>query len=1281
MNLEQVVVNKARVDHCRGGFVLGLKTGCFFVRLIVGALALGVTAVQAQEINPTAYVVGTAHLDTQWNWTYVDTIREYLPRTMRDNFALFEKYPHYIFNFSGANRYRMIKEYYPADYARVKEYVAKGRWFPCGSSWEESDVNVPSSESLIRQILYGRQYFKQEFGTESAEYMLPDCFGFPASLPSILNHCGIKGFSTQKLSWGSAVGTPFAIGRWEGPDGQSVIAALKPGPYIGYISTNMSGNAKWMGDCKELGKKTGLYAIYRYYGTGDKGGAPSEDSVKWAEASATSQGPLTFVSAKADQMFRDVTDEQQSKMEVYKGDLLLTQHSSGSISSAAYMKRWNRMNEVLAGAAEKASVAAHLLGSVPYPREHLFKAWGLVLGGQFHDILPGTSVPKAYEYSLNDEVIALNTFAATLTEGVAGVARGLDTRVAGVPLVVFNPLSIDREDPVEATLALADGADVQVYDADGRPVPTQILGRTNGTARILFRARVPSVGMAVFSAVEGKAKAITSGLSVTTRSVENARYRVTLNESGDIASVFDKAAKREMLAAPARWVFTYENPAEYPAWNMDWSDRQQPPRGYVDGPAKIRVVEDGPVRVALEVERQAFNSTFIQTIRLAGGSADDRVEVSCKVAWQTKVRALRAEFPLTVSNPQATYNWELGKIARGNNNERKYEVPTHQWMDLTDTNGTYGVSILTDCKYGSDKPADNVLRLTLLYTPGTRAGYRYEAVQDWGHNEFVYGLVGHTGTWKTAGTDWTAMRLGQPMPVFQTTKHTGTLGKSFSLIQSTSDQVAVQAVKLAENNDAVIVRLQELRGEAVNNVEISACAGIKTAVEVNGVETPLRLVAVSKDKVSLNFAPYQIRSLALTLKAPASMAPVVSTPVVLPYDSDIFSLNGKKGEGAFDAAGRSLPSEMISDTVASGGIAFKIGPRDGAQLNAVVCRGQTIELPKGDGDRVYFLAAATEGDTNGVFTMGSQTVPLTIQSWGGYIGQWDTRRFKGDWKLDRLDCGFIKRDPLAWFCSHRHLKDGKDDIYAYSYLFTYAINRPAGATSLTLPVNDKIRIVAVSVAKDAAQVVVPAHALYDDFTGRQPLSLVPEIMELTRGNKSLGETVLENKPSLNLLSIPPCKNPLILSRQAGVTVRSYGPKARLLSQLNDGVPTQNDDDVKNSVWFDNDADGSPFIMDLKKPMSVTRVRTYSWHKWGIRASQYFAVWGATGESMPDPTFGKETSSRWTLLGVVDTRSSEKGGAYQSTVSASSSAPLGTFRWLLWVNSPYQGTFFTELEVE
>jgi len=257
----------------------------------------------------TLYVVGYAHLDTQWRWEFPQVISEFLPKTMRLNFDLFEKYPHYIFNFSGANRYRLMKEYFPADYAKVKQYVAAGRWFPAGSSGEEGDVNSPSPESIIRQVLYGNEYFRHDFGVASAEYMLPDCFGFPASLPSIMAAAGVKGFSTQKLTWGSAApvggpnspertpaGIPFNVGVWEGLDGKSVLAALNPQSYDGEIPYDLSkssptpigeGYADWPKRLELDGQATGLYADYHYYGTGDTGGAPSESSVKLLEAIVT----------------------------------------------------------------------------------------------------------------------------------------------------------------------------------------------------------------------------------------------------------------------------------------------------------------------------------------------------------------------------------------------------------------------------------------------------------------------------------------------------------------------------------------------------------------------------------------------------------------------------------------------------------------------------------------------------------------------------------------------------------------------------------------------------------------------------------------------------------------------------------------------------------------------------------------------------------------------------------------------------------------------------------
>lgn len=1048
------------------------------------------------------YEIGYSHLDTQWRWTYPQVISEFIPNTVHDNVPLFEHYPDYIFNWTGANRYRFMQEYHPQDFETVKKWVAKGRWFPAGSSWEENDVNNPSAESILRQILYGHDFFKKEFGTESDEYMIPDCFGFPASLPSILAHCGLRGFSTQKLTWGSAVGIPFNVGVWQGPDGQSVIAALNPGSYGSRISHDLSTNSSWISRLEKDCADSGISADYAYYGVGDRGGAPNEGSVRWLERSLTNPAArVTVVSARADQMFRDITDAEKSKLPVYKGDLLLTQHSAGSISSEGYMKHWNRENELLADAAERASVAAWLLGAAPYPREKLHHAWELVLGGQFHDLLPGTSVPKAYEYTWNDEIIAMNSFAEALQDAVGGVARGLDTSADGTPLVVYNPLSIDRQDVAEAELDFPAGTTaVQVNDGNGQPVPTQTLSADNGKIHFLFLAKAPSIGFAVYSVKPTTAPAA-SNLKVTDRTLENDRYRVTLNDDGDIASVYDKSAKREILSEPARLAFQTENPREWPAWNLDWEDQEKPPRGYVGGPAEIRIAEDGPVRVALEVRRHAENSVFTQTIRLAGGEAGDRVEIANHIEWQSRAAALKATFPLTVSNPDATYNWDLGKIERANNDPKKYEVPSHQWFDLTDKSGDYGVSILNDAKNGSDKPADNLLRLTLIYTPGLAHArdYREQQYQDWGTHDFTYGIYGHTGDWRQGKSDWQAARLGQPLFTFRTAPHPGKLGRTFSLLHLGSDDVAVRALKLGENNDQIILRLQELDGTGAPSVAVAAAGPISRTIELNGIEQPIGRVPKQERTLSLNFKPYQLRTLGLAMHAPDKLTPPASTPVRLPYNLDIFSFNDSKYDGGCDDQGATIPAEMITDTVTSEGIHFRIGPTDNGKENAVRCQGQTIQLPRARFNSIYLLAMSIDGDTDGAFKIDGQTTNLHIQDWSGYIGQWDNRVFEGQVqaltysvtnKLERLDAGFIKRDPLAWYCSHRHAQDGSDQVYTYSYLFKYRLAAPEGARTLTLPDNDHIRVVAVSLVQDENDATVPVHPLYDDFTGRTAIKLV-----------------------------------------------------------------------------------------------------------------------------------------------------------------------------------------------
>ncbi|HEY4322177.1 MAG TPA: glycoside hydrolase family 38 C-terminal domain-containing protein [Gemmatimonadales bacterium] len=1113
--------------------------------------------------DPTLYVVGYAHLDTEWRWEYPQVISEYLPNTMHDNFALFEKYPDYVFNFSGANRYRLIKEYWPADYARMAAYIKAGRWFPAGSSMEEGDVNSPSAEGILRQFLYGNEYFRKEFGVASLEYMLPDCFGFPWSLPSLLAHAGIKGFSTQKLVWGSSVpdqpttpygekgqGIPFNVGMWIGPDGNGVIAALNPGDYGGKVHENLSTATAmdnrpsgrgataqtFLARLQEDGKQLGIMADYHYYGTGDVGGSPTDSSVYWIEQSILHPaGAIKVISSKADQMFKDITPAEQAKLPRYSGEMELTNHSAGSLTSEAYQKRWIRQNEILADAAEKASLTAAWLGGPKYPMERLNSAWTLMMGGHFHDLAAGTATPKAYEFAWNDDVIAMNTLAGVVSSATASVAQAMNTATRGTPVVVYNPLNIARADLVTATVPIHGAAHVAVVNPAGASVPAQILSTTDSSTTVTFLAQVPSVGYAVYGvSATAAAPTAASALHVDNRSLENARYKVRLDDNGDIASIMDKSVGRELLAAPIRLALLHDNPSQWPAWNMDFADEQAAPRAYVGGTAAIRVSQNGPARVAITVDRTTDGSHFVQTISLAAGDAGNRVEIGNVIDWRTGETALKAVFPLTASDTVATYNWDVGTIKRATEYDRKFEVPSHQWIDQTDHTGRFGATILTDDKNGSDKRDDHTIRLTLLRSPGTRGGYQDQASQDWGHHEFSYGIAGHAGDFRTGQTDWQAWRLNTPLMAFVAPAHAGAAGKTLSLLKVSDPRIRVLALKRAEASDEWIVRIVELDGRSHPAVRLTFAAPVVAAREVNGQEMPVGPATVATGSLATTMKPFQIRTFAVRLgHAASTIAPARSATVSLSYDRAVASRDSQHMADGFTANG-ALPAEMIPARIDYDGIQFAMAPTSGR--NAVTPRGQKVTLPAGHWTRVYVLAAA-DGDQAVTFSAGKSSVPVTVEDWGGYVGQWDyrtmtrvpapplsaaqqaqqdarqrradslrqlridsvrkaggdtttipPRRVPGPRLIDAmasLNPGYIKPADIAWFASHHHDAAGLNQFYSYSYLFAYPIDLPPGTTSITLPDNDKVRILAMTVTAQPTGVHAAA-PLYDTLGRTAP---------------------------------------------------------------------------------------------------------------------------------------------------------------------------------------------------
>lgn len=1063
----------------------------FFSILILGLLP-GLLSAQTYDgkksnssTDKVLYTVGYAHLDTEWNWDYPQTIDFCIRNIMEENFRLFEMYPDYVFNFTGSRRYHMMKEYYPEMYEKVKKYINEGRWHVSGSSVDEGEVNMSSSEALIRQVLYGNGYFKREFGVVSSDYMLPDCFGFLSNMPTIWSHCGLLGFSTQKLTWRSANGVPFNVGIWKGPDGKGIIAALNATNYVGNVVKRLDLDDYWNNRIEENRSKYGFSFDYRYYGVGDEGGAPRPNDVKHAvESLHNPDSKIKVLLTSSDQMYKDITPEIREKLPVYSGDLLLIEHSAGSLTSQSFMKRFNRKNELLAYSAEQLASAAGWLKRTEYPKEKLNNSWELVLGSQFHDILPGTSIPKAYEYAWNDEFIAANGFAEVLKSSVSVLTVGMNTQGVGRAVVVYNPVAAKRQDVVSATLEYDHLPKlIQVIDPNGKIVPSQIIDREGNSISFIFLADIPSSGMCVFEVKETEIEKInTSELKISDQSLENEYYRVEINTDGDIRSIYDKTVKKELLKAPASLQFQHEKPVEWPSWNMDWNDRKEPPIDFMNKNVSIRILENGPVRVALEVVRSGQGSTINQIISLASGEAGKHLEVTNTIDWKSRGVSLKAAFPLSAVNEKTTYNLGVGTIQREKNNSVKFEVPAKEWFDLTDQSGEYGVTILEDCKYGSDMPDNNTLRLTLMYTPETDQSFPYQRCQDWGTHQFRYGVYSHENDWKKGRSYLQGRFFNLPLIAFEVSKHDGSLGKSLSILSLNTPSIGLMALKKMENDDYYIVRFNDLAGNDTKNVVVKFMNAIEDAFEVNGQEQKIGNSNFKGNELKFDLSHYSIKSFAVKFKAPDSESYIVSQkPVSLPYNQDVFSHDDNRSDGSFNY-NFTYPAELIPDEITSEGICFKMGEKTDEQSNAISCDGQSIKLPDGNYNKIYILAASDE-DTGAKFIIDGNPRSLSIQNWSGYIGQFFKANLSTDSReVESINQPFVKTDNLAWFGSHRHNGyPSKNESYNYCYMFKYELAVPYGSKEIIVPANKNIKILAITVADTNDNHIKALSPLFDNF--------------------------------------------------------------------------------------------------------------------------------------------------------------------------------------------------------
>ena len=1049
------------------------------------------------EDDKTFFLISNTHLDTQWNWDVKTTITQYVKNTLVENMALMDKYPDFQLNYEGAVKYMWMKEYYPTEFEKLKGYVQSGQWHVSGMSIDATDVMMSSAESILHSMLYANRFYKKELGVRGGhDVMLPDCFGFSYALPSLMRHAGQKGFHTAKLGWGSsAYGKLPHFGVWQGVDGSRVYAVYKPGAYDVHEDWNkdLTNDADILSKINTNISESGVPIAVKYVGPrGDRGGAlqdnpdkEGENTPYWLSYNVQKQdGAVKVRLASPDDFFQYMEEHDKGQYKVWNSELPMRVHGVGAYTSWGSLKLWNRRNELLADAAEKASSLAMWLGVRQYPSEQLGDAWVRTIWQQHHDGLTGTSILAANDYSYNEYYLANRAFAQELQTSAGAAIQLMDTETEGTPIVVYNPLSHERTDIVEGSVYTGRyQSSVRVLDPDGNEVLSQVTGYDLATRRLhfIFAATVPSLGYAVYEVRVGEKSELASDLTVeegSTTRISNGRYRVTVNANGDISNLYDLKNSRTLINSAVRQQFIYDHEDTWPAWEISYTDVCRTPSSYVSGDAEIELVEDGPLRKSLRVKRQKEGSTFVQYIRM--NALNDRVECVNAVDWQTNERMLKVNFPFAFSNQNDTYDISLGTVTRGVRTSDEYEVCGHQWADHSTTTNRYGVAILSDCKYGWDKPSATSLRLTLLRTPSCNA-YEHQANMDQGPNKFTYALLPHDGGW-SEHVQMQAGQLNQPLIAFVAPKHSGVLlGRRVTFASLSTDKVAIKVLKKAEDTDEFIVRVYEWVGEDQQDVQLSFPLPIISAREVNGIEEeiPGGQCSIVDGKLSFDIGHYQPKTFAIRIPMIATVTfggggevGVPGHPLALPYNIDLMSYDSSRGNAASTYT-YAYPAELIPDTLFADDMDFVMGPRANGENNVLrLSTSQTIPIPswvsasKSRYNLYLLLASPTQAGAKVTVKAGEEETVLDVPYFSGRAAEPPS--------CTTLTENY-RKENIVFASSHAHNVSNKtNQVMQMLYIYKYGIELPEGVSEVTFSASDrKTFLFAATVAANHADDIVP----------------------------------------------------------------------------------------------------------------------------------------------------------------------------------------------------------------
>lgn len=821
----------------------------FYQRLpgILGELRKNLQAAKSPS-GVTVHTVGHTHIDVAWLWRLKHT-REKVQRSFSTVLRLMDEFPEYIFLQTQPQLYEYLRTDNPELYTQIQQRAAEGRWEPEGSMWLEADCNLTSGESLVRQLIYGIRFFKQEFGTTCKYLWLPDVFGYSWALPQILRQCGIETFMTTKISWNQFNTMPNDLFRWRGIDGTEVLTYFMECPpdnksirdrfstYNGVMSPRAAIGSWEKFKNKDLTRHTLIP-----YGFGDGGGGTTRDMLKTQRAMQIMPGLPEIKPDKAGNFFQllhEEADKAGESVPVWDGELYLEYHR-GTYTTQAANKKSNRQMENLLSEVEWIA-SLRWLALHAYPSETLLDCWQTVLRNQFHDIIPGSSIHEVYEDSrkeYEDVRSRLETLRHKLLIEL--------TRPDKNSIVVLNPASVGRQDCILLPLKDAD----RLCTADGQPIESQPV-----EGGLLVQLSMPALSARTIRLTRGTATQSASPFrwEAETQTLHTPHYTLRW-KNGTLISVWDRDNYREVLTDAGNILRVYEDkPLNYDAWDIDiFYTEKSFVLPCVDAP---RLIENGPLRAVVQLVFATEKSRLVQNVVVYSHSR--RIDFNTTVNWQESHRLLKAEFPVAVRSTKASYDVQFGYVERPTHNNTswdmaRFEVVAHKWADLSDTG--YGVSLLNDCKYGYGIH-DNKMTISLLRSPKNP-----DQTADMGEHNFTYSLLPHTGTVAQSDTIEEAERLNRPMHALEGRAYAGS-----DIFWTDSNGILVDAIKKAEDSDCLIVRIHECRGAARRFV-ISSEKEICRWVVCDLLEQEIGEMQ-EKEQISGTLRPFELRTFKVWLGA------------------------------------------------------------------------------------------------------------------------------------------------------------------------------------------------------------------------------------------------------------------------------------------------------------------------------------------------------------------------------------------------------------------------------